>query len=464
MSGIPKKIEHIRRTCSPDEYQMTSPPKEVFNNPILTFVLLVLCVLLIVRRRPSIALGVFCATIWLSYLYPVGPTRLVWILLFTSLASFVTYVDPLNRSRRRLLKERDMGVVVWLLLLTFWMLVRFYVGPRYDGGLQMIKNHFIYNLLPFSMLSLLAVDLSQVKRFTYSYVVTTLLIGFISIVIMPDLAWRSITEGATVRFSGLAPFYMVFAYPFGISSVLILVIMMQARFARRRMLMVILFVVNFVFMSISQHRQTFIAAVVSCIVLAIWSFKNRKSTARLIWVSIFLIFIFAWGPVNWTTLEFRYVELDIKEIFGIGGRSNVDQWFSFRRIVYWKQSFNSFLNSPLWGNGLRDPNAGRHNLFLDIMADQGAVGLVLFLGFLISCLRYSRGIWTSGGDSDLALWRAGAFALFIFGMVQQQFSGGLGGTFQVFFPSVLMWRLGVLAQRKGLSNPISVLVNEPASS
>lgn len=107
-------------------------------------------------------------------------------------------------------------------------------------------------------------------------------------------------------------------------------------------------------------------------------------------IGVILVFVFA--------IDF-IPEKTISRIFTIG--DEVSSGSFNERGTIWKNAFDVWLNSPVYGHGLEsfarvinpfNVNHTAHNSYISLLVSQGLVGLLLYLGVIVSALLSLQGV------------------------------------------------------------------------
>lgn len=134
-------------------------------------------------------------------------------------------------------------------------------------------------------------------------------------------------------------------------------------------------------------------------------------------------------------------EVFSKRFFQIGGR---DITSNIRKYV-WGLAQRAFMRSPILGIGTggfssliakRDTRWYPHNIFLEIALENGILGLVTFVSFIIITLWYGLRIILNRFISSFNLNLAAiALAIFVFGFLNAQVSGDVTMNTHMWFAS-----------------------------
>lgn len=409
------------------------------TDPILLASLFAGCALIVFFGRVEIAAGVYCATQRWAYAVDVGPTVWLWVWVFTVIASAVMFLlrRPVSQHGRSLLDREVPGLVVWLVLLMFWLFVR-WVTNQNTYGTGLVKGLLLYDLLSFTAISLFGSDLSRVKAFALTFVGATLVSGIISLPPLPELSYQ-IQTSTFLLVGPDAVNYLAFAVPFAIASVFLLVFIGQTALWWYRSLAICAMIFCVFCLLLTGARQSIIATVVAWVVFISWALRQEQRSRRIVIVALAMVLLVGIVVYSQTTLISRWTAPEAR-LSDLGGRMPI-----------WQDAWGIFLHSPIWGAGFDyfGESYTAHDLWLDALAGHGIVGFILLNGFLLATLRCTRGTWSASGSDELSAWRAGAFCALIYALIQAIPAGAIGAsTSHIFWISALVWQLNVAVQRK----------------
>lgn len=107
----------------------------------------------------------------------------------------------------------------------------------------------------------------------------------------------------------------------------------------------------------------------------------------------------------------------------------------YQRITMWKQAIIDFKENPILGVGMGNSVGGSgmpHNIFLEIAAELGILGLLLFLAICYLTITSSLKFINKEEKNDLSLLMKISILLFIYSLTEAMFSGSLTSQVQVF--------------------------------
>jgi len=419
-------------------------------NSLLTFLGLIVAgpmLIFLVRRYPGAIVGFYCTTP-VAYLISVGPTTVHHISLAFMLAAGVYYFSPRFLGRRRPNTFGAKRLLIWLGAFFMWTLINIYLPemPAVGAGLELMHNALRYGVLPAIVLLALPPSTKAARHF-----ICGALAGGLTIVValFPELVGNTaiyVFWGERLSLGGNPH---ATAVPVGISALLSLYLASGSDLRRSRFVFLTFMFIFLFFMFLIQSIHVFIAFGVAS---TFYIFLVRIRARFSIFGSVCLILSLGLGVFG------------LLQIFpAIVGGPRLTA-FAFRsldsgaiRLILYRVAIDTFIHNPLIGVGtgvfestylevplkLHGLGTSPHNFFLDVAVQGGLVSLVLIGGFISAGLR--SGIFTMRQMQNRKL-SALALTLFVFTIVQCQFSGGIAGTYHMYWTVTFMVWLGMAAK------------------
>ena len=93
-----------------------------------------------------------------------------------------------------------------------------------------------------------------------------------------------------------------------------------------------------------------------------------------------------------------------------------------------------------------------------MIVDQGVVGLVFLLGFLIFWFGEARSAWKTVEQPGLKTWKLAMVAIMVFVLVQSQFSGNPLSEWAMWWSTAFLWCLNGMdvLEKKRMWLPLSI--------
>jgi O-antigen ligase len=280
-------------------------------------------------------------------------------------------------------------------------------------------------------MSLFAHDLQQIKRFAAAYLITTI-VGCVVAVVVLDLSAQFVVENPTLTGTGIIRLgmqnYHWFAY--ALSYSMIFVIAFASRSQQWLMRLLLLFCIGYLayFLLLAGSRQAIVGMVLSIMILLIILVRRHPSlmpaaALTIIIVTIIAIVIYQMDPYILT----RSSSDDLLQAFDIYNN----------RGELWHQGIDAFLRWPLWGDAYQEQNWA-HNLFISVLADQGVIGAIFMVGFLVFFVKLASSTLHSGDITNWP-WPCVAMCIVLFDIVHGQASGTVLSSWAMYWGTLILW-------------------------
>jgi O-antigen ligase len=415
--------------------------------------------LTLIRRYPAAIVGFYCTTPF-AYEISLGPTSVHRISLAFVLAAGIYHIGSRILIKHRRKTFGGIRVLLWLGAFFIWTFINIYLPevPAVAAGLDLMHNTLDYGVLPAVVLLVLPPSTKAARHFVYggllggltnAAALFLLLLGGINIYIAGD---ERLALGGNTHITAVA---------IGLSALLSAYLASSSDLRRSRFIF-LMFVLIFLFlMFLIQSIHVLIALGVAS---TFYIFLVRIRARFLIVGFVCLILSLGLGIFG------------LLQIFptSVGGPrltafflNPVDS--GAIRLILYRVAIDTFIHNPLIGVGtgvfestflevpliLHGLGTSPHNFFLDVAVQGGLVSLVLIGGFIFAGLR--GGIFAMGHMPNREL-SALALTLFVFTIVQCQFSGGISGTYHMYWTVTFMVWLGMAAKIESqLARPNTIL-------
>jgi O-antigen ligase len=400
----------------------------VFSLPEI-LLLVIVCVLVIVNGRLEIAVGTFCAmTFWMENVF-VGTIAIFWIVAPTVVMSGIIYWLKDGHTSFSI-HPQDTDFLIWVLIWGMWITLLFFAFPP-DNQWLTIRNLLGFTILPMIGFALIGSDIRRMPVLAYSFVGVTILSGWLAFSSLQSPLYALLQLNGFRLNAVTTVNAITFSKPFGISVVMLYGLLLRSKLIIMRLLYIGAIVFCCFIMFLINTRQTILGTAIATLIFSLWIFRKQRGVVRVFVLILLVGFITAANYLfTNTTLVDRWI-------------SGVSDGDIGGRFWIWVDAWNVFLSSPIWGSGLDYFHAGyfAHNIFLDVLAGQGLVGLVFLLGFLLHIFRYAASRWLETASSQADIWRMTALSMLILTLCHLQFSGGIIGAWDLFWFSALIWRL-----------------------
>lgn len=320
-----------------------------------------------------------------------------------------------------------------------------------------------YALAPLPVFSLIAADVSRLKGFALAYLVTTIVGGGLSLstaLAGVGISFVDLTHDPVLSQYGAGiPHWVIyvmgvlnyhwFAYGFANGIIFILALLQQTRRNWGYVILILAAVVCAYFLVISDSKQAMGGTALTVLFFGAWAARQGKATSLL--RLILLV-----GVVVATSVGVFLMRPDLV-LRSAGSFTEAFDVVSDRGS-YWTEGWDAFVKSPLWGDGFAGSPSLGHNFFINTLANQGLVGMVFLIGFLVFFGNQVRGIWAGWGTREQALWRMAFLCLALFSLFVAQISGSPVSAWPLFWSAIILWRM-----RETIEQPrVSRMARAPA--
>lgn len=218
------------------------------------------------------------------------------------------------------------------------------------------------------------------------------------------------------------------AYAIGMTGFII----RENRFKKKiyKILLLFLIVLQFIMCFISGGKGGVLLATILIIYFLFLKYK-----ARIILLALPLAAAYLWLPhfIELVGMQFNLNMTGFNRILSfIDGSSVADTG----RKLLWYKAFEMFKSAPIFGHGLGstfyEMNSYSHNLFMDLLAETGVFGMLIFiLGLVVFGIK----VLQNYKMSELCRWLC---IIFIAGFTMNLFSGYIWANHMVWIPMVVM--------------------------
>ncbi|WP_298483062.1 O-antigen ligase [uncultured Chloroflexus sp.] len=412
-------------------------------NPFALAVLGLVCGYAIWRGRPEIPLALYLSvSLWARTVF-VGPIAAVWPLLAMIVLALIRYMHTtqswsllprqFDRTIERILPASDRWIVPWMGLWWGWALcVLFQFGL--SDKMQIARSLILYIIIG-SLVALLAVrDAAAARRFALTYLLTSVYglyaaLQFINVPLDHLLTDPGLSS-LPYRNLGIRNYHH-FSHHLGVAFLCGVGLFLQARRLLAIAAFLALTIVCGYGIFLTGARQSLSGIGIASLLIFAWVVVRRGARLRRVSVALATTLI----AVIWIYQVAPHLIVREGEN-GLGDSFNV---FADRGWL-WQIGWSYFLASPVWGWGF-EHKLWSHNLFIGTLADQGLVGMVFFVGYLIWAGRRLPSIWAQTAADDRGIWQATFFAVVIFALVHGQASGNTMSTAHLHWPMWAVWAL-----------------------
>lgn len=407
--------------------------QDIVLSPFLLGVLAVVCAVVVLTGRPEWTLGIFLALPSWTRPALIGPFAAFYVIAIATCLGTVVYAA--KRGSLAPLPKHDRWIMLWMFFWWFWALLLYFLFRPPSGNDTILVPMILYIIFPMPFMIIFGDQPARINGFATAYIITMMLGAWLTLGLMnitlADIISDPMLDQLAAR--GLHNFgivnYHYFAYGMSLSIIFAMAIFMQTRSWLRRglVLLAATYCGYFLFQSGSRQAIGAMAAVLAVVLL--WGVRRGgkiRSSTLLVVIPIALvgIYIYLTAP----QLIIRTDETGLSDAFNL----------TASRGALWEKAFDYFLQSPIWGWGYLYA-MWAHNIFIGALVDQGIVGLIFLLGFLIFLGRRSIGIGAVEADINQEIWRVYLAGVVVFGIVHAQASGGILSLWYLYWAGALMW-------------------------
>lgn len=288
---------------------------------------------------------------------------------------------------------RSLAPPVAFLLFLGWVVISTGWSPARILAREYLQHFLLFDLFPLLAASLiLAADRRRIERFLLLAGLLSLIIAIVGNILyfQHGSFWK-----ATDEWEGRA--YNTLGYTVAFGTVTWLGLAAFSRFGSRRQLLAMLALLFcFFFLAVSGSRRSFllvVAAAIAILLLTGIGLGRRRITLSVAQIAAFFVALFGVGVIIVAYAQGLRLET-LDRLLSLFNKLETDAIIlEANRIDYWKGAVRAFIEAPLFGHGLAGFNiymrgaenygSHPHNILLEILANFGLVGLLLFVPVLL---------------------------------------------------------------------------------
>ena len=357
-----------------------------------------------------------------------------YILIVTILGATIYYI--FKNENGQMLPKHDQWIVLWMIFWWVWELILLIFGnsPYKSIILMSLVPRII---APIPVILLFANNIKKVRSFAIAYMLISILSGLKIYFLNYGISLSTFLSDPTLRSYGIFFYsgknYHWFSYPYAISLILIVVLLIENKSKYIRLIFMFSAFICIYFILLAGSRQTIFGVPVVLIFFGRWIYRYKKrnlSSKFLIYTvsSIFILlayYLFIWAH----DLIIRVNES------GIGDSLDIIS----SRGTAWNDGINTFLRAPLFGSAFS--MYGSHNLFIGTLAEQGIIGFIFLLGFLFFISKQTVGINNNKILNENLLWRMAFLCIILFGLIHSMASGSAVSVWHLYWPAAFLWHM-----------------------
>jgi hypothetical protein len=405
--------------------------RTVISAPIIIIPVSLVLLLIVARGWASVAAGIFASAMFWAYNFDLGPANLLWVIVGTLIASAVNYrrMHPNRRILHRL-SEYRYGLMLVLLLSAWLFAICWWAYPSQYSD-QWTKNHIIYGAGFYVYILAFVFDLREIRMFSIALVCTSIISALVGILSLPNNVTTMMNDPG-FKLRGLAANYLALAIPLSLSFVMAIPFLSMPRRRMERALILGAELILIACLVLSGARQSLIGLAIGVGIILARSVRYRiKGWKMLLCIISLSCFVGSYIVMNSDIIN-RFYRNAGQESWG----GALDT-----RLTLMNSAMVSFEERPITGMGWQYISGDRnwaHNLFVDVLASMGIVGITILMLFLWISIRDAWGSWKGGRGPEIDIWRISLVGAFVYCIFQQSISGGLIGAYHLFWVSALI--------------------------
>jgi O-antigen ligase len=396
-------------------------------------IILLVCLYIIWSGHPEWAVAIYLAAGLWARIMMFGPISQIWIFMATMALSSVSYM--IRKRSFKLLPTRGRWIVVWMGCWWLWMAILLEALDQQQFRLDLYRNLLLYIIAPLPIILVFASELRRVGGFALAFILTTICGGMVSVVLY-GISFGSILSGQMIEtgsqsYLGMLN-YHYFGFATGISLIMALALYLNSRSRLTGLIFLLGGFVCLVLLLLSGSRQSLASGVLVASIFCYWGLrKGRKTWAPITFLSgiigITIVLVFVTLP--------GIIEKGTSRTISGAFESSIST-----RYNLWSKGWRLFVDSPLYGTGFQFESIS-HNIFISLLAEQGLVGVIFLIGFLVFLMKQFGGIWSGEGENRIALWRMAFACIVLFALIHGQFSGNILSTYELYWSGAFLWVL-----------------------
>ena len=413
---------------------MSTPLTLVLGRP-QSLIVVILCMGLILRGKPQIVLGIYLALmIWTRVVVIFGVAH-TWILLGVLVVTGMKYLRENPGELHVPFHDR------WVIaLFTMWFIWFFILVILFDPYVRVniIRNWLLICLLPAPFLAIFIRDHQQVRLLAISFVITKLSTEILYL-ISTGITVQEVISDPTFGGWGAARFGIVnyhwWGIGFALSAIFLFALFITERKSLPRVLYVLCFMLSIWLLLLSRSRQSIIGTGVALVIFCIWILRGqekllKKHVYQILPVLLLItILMYARSP----NLFVRAYDATESVSVSTAMEKSTDV-----RVGLWSLGWDFFTESPIWGTGFVN-TVLPHNFVIGTMADQGVVGLLFLISFLVFTFKQSAGTLKAPDRSEITIWRMCWLCVVVFVLIRGQASGAIYSLWDLYWAAAILW-------------------------
>ena len=403
-------------------------------------IVILLSAYIVYRGKIEWALGIYLSMpSWVSVIQ-IGRINHVWFSMLVLLgAGFFFWF----RSKDlRIFPRRNAWIVFWMFFWWLWVLfLMITTTAPMDWIYQIYVTFLCYCVLPVPFFLIISKDLGKLKGFAMAYMINMMGGGLLALSRLRAPLSYVVKDPLLMHYYGVKGGfhtemnvynYHTFGLGFAIAFIIAIVLMEKSENLLSYLLYMGSAIYCIYFLFLSNSKQSISSAIVVGTFLVFWLQLQSKTTTRLGGLTALALI-----GLTVSAIYAARPELVLRNYRTLGEAFDIVE----NRGFYWQQGLTTFADSPIWGDRFEHGVSWGHNYFISTLSNQGIVGFLFVLGFLIFLFLQTKGILAGKGPRDLANWRMGALCITLVNLLTSQVSGSSVTSWPIFWGAAILWQL-----------------------
>lgn len=413
------------------------------SNPLVLAAILALIGYVLVRGRIAFAVGAFLASYSWAFNVNVGPVHMLPLLVVTLAGTAVVAVLRKGKAVGRALNDsRVRSCALLVALWVTWIGVKVVLAAD-PVPAAVFRLFLVHTIGPLLLILLFFDSIDDIRELAWGFLLCEFPAAWASLFAKRTGAWGQ--EGVVMGLGGEN--YLLFSFVLCQAILLGLGLTLLMQKAVPRLLCLIPVGLCAFTLFLTSARQSVIGLAISLGYLFLAVGRKRGRVLTLIAASGIVV------GVAYTAL-----------LYTPSGELMLQKWAMTResaliREELWSKGWDAFLQHPNTGSGLfymGDEATTAHNIYIDLLASEGLVGLLFFagyVGFIISALRARSFVTDSLQEGRI--WKAVLTSIMIFDAVHSFGSGSLMSEPEVFWVPFLLLILVAMGTQESFGETLT---------
>ena len=413
---------------------------------------LLVSLILLIKVGPEIFVGMFYSfSHWRRTITIFGIAH-TYVLLIMMVLALIFYI---KKNKGISLPNNNHWIILWV---SIWWLWTLFVLTLYNFESKIIVYRDLLSIViaPLLFIIIISKDIDRIKRFAFSFVVTSIIGGFVALDIVNVPFSTLFTDPSIMRFGVLGVGnYHAFSQMFMISIFFLFTFLLVSKQTLVRFSLIFASCVCLFFLLLGGSRQSIGGAIPPFLLFLVWAWNLKEKNKYRVLVLGFLTISLAIFLLN---LSPSLVIRNLTHYYAIDTKVDSNFFDAFNLIndrgALWVKGLKMFLVSPIWGVGYESYFLS-HNIFIGLLVNEGIVGFSFLLGFIVFLRKVTRGFWKGSGNYQFDVWRIALICIVLYAFVTGMASGTQISLWHLWWGGALLWGLNdlyILERKKQKKN------------